>query len=267
MAATQENNAPTTAPTASWTLAPATVDDMKALVDVHAAAFRADLFSALMMLGRPDDAHHALMCKAFEQWFADPSARLTKAVDAEGRIVAWACWILKDNDSIVMKAANEEKEKKITESPPEATKAVADAATTTPAAPATSSAPKEDPTQALRVLMREDVLRREAAHMPRGTCLVLQGLATHPGLQGRGIGSQLVREGTERADAEGLPCWAHASAAGHAVYARNGFREVARDDYPLAKWAPGGEDGNRGWGTYTFRHMLRPVGGGESGDV
>lgn len=267
MAAAQETNAPTTAPTASWTLAPATVDDTKALVDVHAAAFRADLFSALMLLGRPDDAHHALMRKTLEVWFADPQARLTKAVDADGHIVAWACWILRDNDSTATEVSQEAKEKKTTESPPEAAAAATTAATTTPAAPATSSAPNDDPTRPLRVLMREDMLRREAAHMPRGKCLVLQGLATHPRLQGRGIGSQLVREGTERADAEGLPCWAHASAAGHAVYARNGFREVARDEYPLATWAPGGEGGNRGWGTYTFRHMLRPVGGDESGGV
>jgi GNAT superfamily N-acetyltransferase len=266
MAATQETNTPQTTPTASWTLAPVTADDMEALVDVHTAAFRSDLFSHLMLLGRPDGAHQALMRKSLEHWFGDPRASLTKAVDAEGHIVAWACWVLRDNDSMTTKAADDdEKEKKTTGSPLEAA-AAPKAATTTPATAATGSASKDDPARMLGGRMRADVLRREAAYMPRGTaaCLVLQALATEPGLQGRGIASQLVVAGTERADAESLPCWAHASPAGRALYARNGFREVARDDYPLAAWAPGGEGANRGWGTYTFRYMLRPVGGDES---
>lgn len=286
MAATGESNNPQTITTASWTLAPATADDMKALVDVHTAAFKSDLFSHLMLLGRPDGAHQALMRKSLEHWFADPRASLTKAVDAEGKIVAWACWVLRDHDPAPAQtsssgkldanrhknqkqqkqagdADSDEKEKTTTSPPDTAASAAKEPATTTTTPTTTTSAsPNEDPARALGGHMRADMIQREAAYMPHGTCLVLQALATEPGLQGRGIATQLVREGTERADAEGLPCWAHASPAGHALYARNGFREVARDDYDLAAWAPGGEAADRGWGTYTFRYMLRSVGGG-----
>lgn len=101
-------------------------------------------------------------------------------------------------------------------------------------------------------------MRWEAAHLG-GTraYLVLQALATEPAYQGRGIGSRLVQWGVERAEAQGLACWAHASPAGHSLYARAGFEELGRSDYDLAAWAPGGRAGGRGWGVYTFRYMLR----------
>lgn len=241
MAAVEDDNT-----VASCTLTQATAEDIPALVQVHTAAFRSDLFSHLMLLDRPDGAHQALMRKSIEHWLADPRSHVIKAVDANGQVLGWACWVLQERARPAAKA----------EAPP-----APDGETAAPP-PAAATGPDKatDPARALGGRMREDAVRHEAKHLDgRGPHLVLQGLATAPGLQGRGLGTRLVRWGTDRADAEGgLPCWAHASPAGRGLYARSGFAEVGRDDYDLAAWAPGGQGGGRGWGTYTFRYMLRP---------
>lgn len=81
MAAIEDNNA-----AASRTLAQATVEDVPALVQVHAAAFRSDPFAHhLMLLSRPDGAHQTLMQKSIEHWLADPQARVIKAAHLDGQ--------------------------------------------------------------------------------------------------------------------------------------------------------------------------------------
>ncbi|KAK2062008.1 hypothetical protein LY76DRAFT_589863 [Colletotrichum caudatum] len=100
----------------------------------------------------------------------------------------------------------------------------------------------------------------EGRHLCGKKCVVLQALATDPRDQRRGVATELVRHGLEEVvDPQGLPCWVHASPASRNVYVKAGFEEAGRSDYDLDEWAPGGKGGNRGWGRYTFRYMLRPA--------
>ncbi|OIW35218.1 hypothetical protein CONLIGDRAFT_639518 [Coniochaeta ligniaria NRRL 30616] len=209
------------------------------------------MFSTLMLLARPPDAHQVLMQRSIDAWLADPShnTQIVKAVDDEdGQIVGWACWVLRDDAQA--------------KSSPSAP-AQEPGAQTLPPQPQPSSTPPSDPARALGALMRADTTRWEEAYLSSKKTMVLQALATAPSHQGRGIGTQLVQWGVDRADAEGLPCWAHASPAGYALYEPTGFREVGRCEFDLGEWAPDGGSGEgdgdgRGWGVYVFRYMMRP---------
>ncbi|KAK3073354.1 hypothetical protein LTR53_005150 [Teratosphaeriaceae sp. CCFEE 6253] len=58
----------------------------------------------------------------------------------------------------------------------------------------------------------------------------LEMLATDPAYQGRGAGSQLMRWGLERANAEGLEAYLEASPDAVRLYERFGFREAGKTE-------------------------------------
>jgi ribosomal protein S18 acetylase RimI-like enzyme len=236
-------------------LVAATDSDVAALVAINAAAFKSDQFSALMLLDRDEKVHQNLMTKSVGLWMSDATASLIQAVEADGEIVGFSCWIIKDD----------KKTKADSSLPAAESKSVSVAP---PSRPQTESGdqqqqtdqqpnPTKTPAQVLGGLMRKDLTMYEEKHMQGTKYMILQALSTSPACQGRGIGSKLVQWGTDRADAEGLLCWIHASPASYRLYERAGFREVGRSDYDLDEWAPGGKGGNRGWGRYTFRYMVR----------
>ncbi|KAF6814748.1 acetyltransferase [Colletotrichum plurivorum] len=236
----------------SISLLPVAPDDVATLVDVHAAAFRSDQFSNLMLLNRDQNAHQALMLKSIQQWISAPAAKLTKAVDDEGQIVGWSCWISKGTDT---------PDDSVTTPQPVAEKKPEDVQKREPKTkpPQQQPAQQQDPSRALGGLMYKDMVSMEAKHLSGKRYMVLQALATDPKYQSRGVATKLVKNGLEAIDSEGLPCWIHASPSSYAIYEKAGFEEVGKSVYDLAEWAPGGKDGNRGWGDYAFRYMLRPA--------
>ncbi|KAK2031644.1 acetyltransferase [Colletotrichum zoysiae] len=104
--------------------------------------------------------------------------------------------------------------------------------------------------------------------MPEGArCRFLCSYVVHPDFQSRGVGSRLMRWGTDRADAEpGVYCWAQSSMGGKAAFERQGFREAGRLEADLDAFAEGrapGEEyehatGSRdSWGEYVWVYMRR----------
>ncbi|KAK1992584.1 acyl-CoA N-acyltransferase, partial [Colletotrichum falcatum] len=201
-------------------LSPVEADDVPALLRVHTAAFKTDQFSNLMLLNRDEDAHQEVMGRSIRRWMSDPDAKLTRALDADGRLVGWSCW--------VVKAGYEEEPAPAREPAP---------------APAARRAEtgQDDPARALGGLMFRDMTWWEGKHLGGKRHAVLQALATDPRCQRRGVATELVRHGLEEVDSQGLPCWIHASPASHQLYVKAGFREVGRSDYDLDEWAPGGK--------------------------
>jgi ribosomal protein S18 acetylase RimI-like enzyme len=230
-------------------LTTATLADLPNLLKVHTAAFRSDQFSNLMLLNRDESAHERLMTKSIEFFLSQPDTKLVQAIDPDGQMLGWSCWVIKDQ-----KEEDRDSAKNMSSEPIRADQKAA------PEKKPQESQPT-DPTRVLGGLMREDMVRRESQQMGNKKYVVLQALATNPKHQGQGIGTRLVQWGAEMADSEQLPCWAHASPASYSLYERAGFQELGRSDYNLAEWAPGGKEGNRGWGTYTFRYMMRPPAG------
>ncbi|MCZ7529270.1 MAG: GNAT family N-acetyltransferase [Acidimicrobiia bacterium] len=80
------------------------------------------------------------------------------------------------------------------------------------------------------------IQRIEKAH-PREHHYYLETLGTHPGRQGEGLGGSLVSVMTDRADAEGLPCYLESSnPENEPFYMRKGFE--VREELDLGKGAP-----------------------------
>ncbi|KAK2743147.1 GNAT family [Colletotrichum kahawae] len=238
------------ASSADFTIHHVAPDDVEKLVRVHTAAFKTDQFSNLMLLGRDDDAHQKLMRKAIEGWVSAPETRLMKAIDASGCVLGWACWVVKDatgGDGAAVAKAESQSGSSVgkTEAPKES------------AAKKEREPPKEDPARALGGLMYKERVAMEERYMKGKRYAVLQGLATDPAYQRRGIATKLIRAGLEKVDSEGLTCWIHASPSSHGVYAKAGFEEVGRNEYDLDEWAPDGKGAEDRWGRYIFRHMLR----------
>lgn len=108
--------------------------------------------------------------------------------------------------------------------------------------------------------------------MPPGTkCLIVVGLCVSPEYQRRGVGSALLKWGTDIVDAKGVFAWVSSSDGAKDAYAKAGF-EVARSfTLNLDKYAPTPapvdryKDGK--WGGYTWWKMVyqsatfKPVGG------
>lgn len=234
-------------PSLSFQLTSARSKDVPALVQLHTAAFQSDQFSNFMLYGREHNAHQTLMTKSLAFWMSDPAAQIVQAVDsATGHVLGWACWVRKGEEDTsvsqgqsptVQQQSTTQAEKKTVHEP--------------------STAPKTS-AQMLGGRMHGDMAGKEKLHMDGGVYMVLQSLATDPNYQRRGIGSKLVQWGLDQADAEGLPCWIHASDAGRRVYEAAGFEQVGYDEYDLDVWATKSENmSSQGWGSYTFRYMVR----------
>lgn len=95
--------------------------------------------------------------------------------------------------------------------------------------------------------------------MSEGTrCLFVIGLSVSPKYQGRGVGSALLRWGTDICDDQGAFAWVHSSEPAWPMYEKCGFRTVRSLDIDLDEYAPApppNEGPNAKWGHYVFRYM------------
>jgi len=81
----------------------------------------------------------------------------------------------------------------------------------------------------------------EESHRPKERYYELLNLATSPQYQRKGIGSQLLRYGLEKADRDGVKVYVTASPMGEKVYKRLGFEEVGRLSIDLRGFGGEGE--------------------------
>jgi GNAT superfamily N-acetyltransferase len=65
---------------------------------------------------------------------------------------------------------------------------------------------------------------------------VLRFLATDPEFQRRGLGGMLLRQGIERADAEGRRIYLEATEAGRPLYEKLGWKDIDLVSVDLRKW-------------------------------
>jgi predicted N-acetyltransferase YhbS len=113
----------------------------------------------------------------------------------------------------------------------------------------------------LEAMEDEDMKHWQAILMPPGSkCVIVTGLSIAPQHQGKGVGSALLKWGTDRADEHGVFMWVHSSEASYKVYSNGGFKVVGVLDLDLDAWAPGpppGEGEGAKWGRYVCRYMKR----------
>ncbi|KAJ5279351.1 acetyltransferase [Penicillium angulare] len=193
------------------------------LARVHAAAMKTDQFWQFMLQGKPPFTHEQIMVRHIGSWIADPTARILKAVNEDGAIIAWACWLTKEKQP-----SPDKPESKSNFSP--------------------NDNPDISP-PAIGQRMQIDSAKWQADSRLRldDKYIVLQALATDPQYQRLGIGSKLFEEGIAKADELNMACWCQASPAGSQLYSKTGFETLGSDEYDLAEF-----------GKYRFRYMIRP---------
>lgn len=208
------------------------------------------------------------MTGAFEYWLSQSagSLELTKAVDdVTGEILGFVCWGMrldkagpntdtkqtKPQDAASVEEANEASDASVEKS-----------GIAISADKVTPQDPSLDPLEQLEEITSSHLAAFQERVMPKGTrALYVITITVHPKYQGRGVGQALIKQGTDRADAEGVFCWVHSSEAGVHAYQKCGFEEEDTLEIDLDDWAkqleiepPAGDDK---WGIYKFRYLIR----------
>ncbi|KAI3395362.1 hypothetical protein diail_1418 [Diaporthe ilicicola] len=239
----------------SFSLKPVVEEDIPALTEISNLTFDTDRHTQLKAAHptKPYD-HAAGTPDAVRHWLSlTQKVEVTKAVDNEsGKIVGCVCWVFRgfEREPGAASAAA---------SRPEPTKPPADSVSSDYVK---TKSVDLDPLEQLRELTDDHFAKFMRRIMPEGTrCMFIGGIQVHPEHQGKGIGRALVRQGTDRADAEGVFCWVHSSEAGAGLFYKCGFEvdetlEIDLDDYArrMDLKPPAGEET---WGTYTFRYFVR----------
>ncbi|ROW16782.1 hypothetical protein VPNG_01492 [Cytospora leucostoma] len=255
-------------PDFSFSLVPVISDDISILSEICGLAFENDRHTMLKAAHPTEPYDHGSgMAGAFEYWLSLPPNRLqvTKAVDNQtGDVLGVVAWGLRLDQPDLQPARHEETQGSPaaggndTTSQGSAKKPVIciskDYAKTSP--------PDMDPLAQLEQITSSHLADYQKRVMPEGTrCMYVVSITVHPKHQGRGVGSALVRKGTQRADAEGVLCWVHSSEHAAPLFRKCGFEVDDILELDLDAWAgkmdlkPLAGDDKRG--TYTFRYMVR----------
>lgn len=241
----------------SFNLKPVVPSDFPAMAEMCGLAFEDDRHTMLKAAHPTKPYNHAAgMTGAFEYWVSRPagSLELNKAVDdATGEILGFVCWGMS-----VDKADTNKEQSNSGGDPPSEESEKPDI--TKPEDTDTPQDPTLDPLDQLEE-MTSSHLAAFQGRFKNTRCLYVITLTVHPKYQGRGVGAALIKQGTNRADAEGALCWVHSSEAGVYTYKKCGFEEDDTLEIDLDDWArkldikpPAGEDK---WGTYTFKYLIR----------
>jgi hypothetical protein len=121
--------------------------------------------------------------------------------------------------------------------------------------------PADDLIAQLEALTDADMNSFAEEIMPQGTkCLIVASLSVSPKFQKRGIGSALLKWGTDVVDANGVFAWVHSSEGAWKAYEKSGFKIVRTLDVDLDQYAPLPAPADRyddgKWGHYVFRYMV-----------
>lgn len=244
---------------ASFTLRPMAADDVDACARVAGLAFQSDRHTQLKALD-PDDPydHEQGMKGGLQYWLgSSPSGIVESTVavsNSTSEIVGWVAWGFHRFNSAEADAKHQAEIKELTRSPSSKDDPLPEIST------------EYDPSKSMRQNLEgytgQDMSNWMKKLMPPGTrCMYICSIAIHPDYQGSGIGSALIKQGTDRADKEDVSAWVHASEAGANMFGRHGFREVGNLVLDLDHWNQHNLDPPEGqgneWGKYTFKYMQR----------
>lgn len=247
----------------SFSIFPCDAKDVPMLARIAGRAFETDRHTQMKALGKTPYDHEGGMQEALTSWVEPSDRRLLVNAkdDTTGEILGWVCWGLRGYDTSSSAAAPapvEEAQKTSEEGSQQPQKEGSHGVEE----PSQEPVHDDDPIARLEALTDTDMQRWMGKLMPSGTkCMFIISIAVVPSAQSRGVGSALIKYGTERADADGVFCWVHSSEAGSGAFEKQDFREVGRLTVDLDEYAPCSplESDSRGgkWGEYVFRYMKR----------
>ncbi|KAH7155778.1 putative GNAT family acetyltransferase [Dactylonectria estremocensis] len=242
-------------PKPTFTISRASIHDVPRIGEISTRAFDRDSHSQMKIMGQRPGAFAKGMAMGASPWIETQRGVLLKATDdRDGTTVGSIAWGFRgieldasqSDDGGDTKGEEENREED-----------VGDGEEAGPI-------PGEERIKELEAMTSKHLSDFSDRIMPEGTkCMFIGGVSVDAKYEGQGIGSQLIRWGTEHADRHGVFCWVHSSEAGRHLFEKNGFKEVERLTIDMDQWAVGpppknGVFGDREkWGEYTFRYMVR----------
>jgi GNAT superfamily N-acetyltransferase len=238
----------------SITVQPATYDDIDAMARLSDHAFEQDRHTQMKELGKVPYSQYEVMCQCLPIWLSSERYVVLKALDnSTGDVVGWCGWgfrgFEKDDVPRVDPGKQKEVDKQISGSENVKTEEKQ------------TDMENQDIIARLEAMTDADMKRWMDNQMPPGTkCMHLVSIYVDPVFQSRGVGSTLLRWGTETADKSGVFIWVHSSEAAWKTYKKHGFEVMEILDLNLDDWAPApplNEGDGALWGHYVFRYMKR----------
>jgi GNAT superfamily N-acetyltransferase len=239
----------------TFTISRASLRDVPRIGEISTRAFDRDTHSQMKIMGQRPGAFAEGMAMGARSWIESPRAVLIKATDdRDGTIVGSCAWGFRGVE--------------LDPSPgPEGGEGEPEQAKTEGGKGGEGEEepiPGADRIKELEAMTSKHLFDFMDRRMPEGSkCIFIGGISVDSRYEGQGIGSQLLRWGTEQADQLGAFSWVHSSEAGWPLFQKHGYEEAERLTFDLDEWAvgPPPKDGVFGdrqkWGTYTFRYGMR----------
>ncbi|ETS86910.1 hypothetical protein PFICI_00738 [Pestalotiopsis fici W106-1] len=244
----------------TFTISRASPGDVPRIGEISTRAFDKDTNSQMKIMGQRPGAFAQGMVAGARSWLESPRAVLIKATDdRDGTIVGSCAWGFRgveldpspgaETDKDVLSGRRENGD---------------DDSTAASAGEDQTEPPGAEKIKALEGMTSKHLFDFMGKRMPEGSkCIFIGGISVDPRYEGLGVGSQLLRWGTEQADRLGAFSWVHSSEAGWVLFSKHGYEEVDRLTFDLDEWAVGPPPadgvfaGREKWGEYTFRYGLR----------
>ncbi|KAF9342660.1 hypothetical protein BGX26_007079 [Mortierella sp. AD094] len=249
-------------------LVPATPADVDAIADIAGDAFKTDSHTLMKAIWKGENNHRDGTREDLPRLFSNPKLDIIvarKGIDGTGEILGSIIWMKRDYpENEAPKTDNDSAEISV----PSATTTTATAVFPPPPPPVSPSSPSSPLTISELEQTTNNAMTHYMNHlMPPGTkCRIIYGMNVAPAYQSQGIGSALLKWGTDKADQEGVFCWVSSSMGGWPAYAKSGFVEIGRLELTLDDYAQGvkwrvknheGEETEQDWGVYIWRWMKR----------
>ncbi|KAF9303666.1 hypothetical protein BGZ74_003292 [Mortierella antarctica] len=243
-------------------LVPATLDDVEAIGEISGDSFLNDTHTLMKAVWKGDNFHRQGFKDFLIDLFGNPRVDIVVAregADGSGKVLGSIIWAKRGYPE------NGQAQTSATPASPMADSQTMFPPPPPPVQPALPSSP-------LTVTELEQTTNNAMTHftdllMPPGTkCRIICGMSVAPAYQSQGIGSALMKRGTDRADEDGVFCWVSSSMSGWPAYAKAGFVEVGRLELKLDDYAQGvkrklidadGKEVEEEWGVYVWRWMRR----------
>ena len=238
--------------TSSLKIQPLTLEDVPAAAQLSADAFETDRQTVMKGLGKEPFDMKQYSLESLPDLLKNPKCVILKVVnDASGEIMGVCNWGFRGYEPEHMPVVEGRTQ------PPAKPKAKQEPPNNADSIP--EPQPETDPIKRLQALEGADLDAWMTEVMPEGTqCIFVVGLSVSPRYQGRGVGSALLRWGTNFCDDRGVFAWVHSSEPAWKMYEKSGFQVVRALDVDLDEYAPmppPNEGPDAKWGHYVLRYM------------